>query len=156
MSKHVITFHYSLTNEEGKLLDSSLEAEPLSFLEGAGQIIPGLESVLLTMNLNAQQTIKVHYNDAYGAYDQKLVFRIPKSQFPQQTIKPGDMFEIGQGQHQQIVMVIEVKDQEIVVDGNHPLAGKNLVFDVKIVEKRPATHEELAHGHVHGLGGAHH
>ena len=156
MSRKVIAFHYSLKNKNGVNIDSSEGMEPLAFLEGAGQIIPGLEKNLLLLSKGDKKEITVPYAQAYGSYDQSLIYKVGREKFPQVEVKVGDMFEIGKDEAFRMVTVIEVGDSEVILDANHPLAGKDLIFNVEIIEMRDVTSEELAHGHVHGQGGHHH
>ena len=156
MSKKVISFHYTLHDTAGKMHDTSQNREPLMFLEGSGHIIPGLETQLVLLEKGDKKKINVSYQEAYGSYDQTLIFTASKKEFPSEQVKVGDIFQVEQGDRLQIVTVIEVKDDEVILDANHPLAGKELVFDIEIIDKREATPEEIAHGHVHGAGGHHH
>ncbi len=156
MSKEVISFHYTLTDKDQKVIDSSSEGAPLIFMTGSGQIIPGLENILLQMNLNEKKKVTVPAKDAYGAYNQTLVYKVPRSKLPAAQIQVGDVFEAGNGQKSFPVSVISIEKDEVTLDGNHPLAGQDLTFEVEIVEKRTATVEEVAHGHAHGAGSCHH
>lgn len=156
MARQVISFHYVLTDKDGKIIDSSKEGEPLTFLEGAGQIIIGLEKSLIALRRGDKKKINVSHGEAYGSYDQTLIYSVTREKFPQGQVKIGDMFEIGKDEAFRVVTVIEVGDKDVTLDANHPLAGKDLTFDVEIIEMRNATPEELAHGHVHGHGGHHH
>lgn len=154
----VISFHYTLRNTAGETLDSSASHGPLTFMEGVGQIIPGLESKLLFMTMGQKATVKVVAADAYGEKDPGLMVQVPKTKIPgSDKVKAGDQFRAGPSEHQtSIFTVIKVTDDEIHMDGNHPLAGVDLEFDVEIVDMRDATDEEMAHGHAHGPGGHHH
>ena len=156
MSKQVITFHYELKEPSGEIIDSSKGAQPLSFLEGSQQIIPGLEEALLLLKNGESKEVKVPYQDAYGSYDQTLIAKIPRSQFPPQALNIGDIFQIEKDNRHQMVTIIDVGEDMITIDGNHPLAGKDLNFWVEIVRRREATAEEIAHGHAHAPGGHHH
>jgi FKBP-type peptidyl-prolyl cis-trans isomerase SlyD len=156
MSHHVISFHYTLTDNQGKQIDSSRGSSPLTFLSGAGQIIPGLEKYLLDMKFGDQKKISVPHQEAYGTFDQNRIYKVQRSQLPTQEIKVGDVFATGEAASYQEVMVVEVQGDNIVLDGNHPLAGKDLTFDVEITNTRVASPEEVTHGHVHGEGGHHH
>lgn len=156
MPKQVIIFHYELRGENGDVIDTSADGEPMSFLEGAGQIISGLEDVLLGMPQGEKRKVEIHYQDAYGAYDQKLVARVPRDQFPTETVKKGDVFQVEQNGAIRMISVVEVEAEFVTIDANHPMAGKNLDFTVEIVSRRDATPEELAHGHAHGPHGHHH
>ena len=154
--KKVITFHYTLADKDGKVIDSSQGQNPLIFLEGSGQIIPGLETVVIQMNKGEKKDIKVPYKDAYGPYDQTLVYQIPREKFPNPNIKVGDMFQVGSEDQYRVMTVLEINDKEISLDGNHPLAGQDLNFSIEITDKRDATPEEVSHGHIHGPDGHHH
>ncbi len=156
MTKHVISFQYTLTGKDGKTIDASAPGRPLIFMAGAGQIINGLEAELIVMEKGNKKTITVLAKDAYGVYNAQLVYKVKRDKLPTQEVKPGDMFEVGEGEQFFPVSVVEVNDQEVTLDGNHPLAGQDLTFAVEIVDKRLATPEEVAHGHVHGAGGCHH
>ena len=156
MVKQVITFHYTLTNKEGKTIDSSRSGNPLIFLEGSGQIIPGLETAIATLIKGDKKNITVPYGQAYGPHDETQIFHVPRSKFPSKEIKVGDMFQIGKDHDYKVVTVVELSDNEVTVDANHPLAGKDLDFAVEIIDRREATPEEITHGHVHGAGGHDH
>ena len=156
MTRQVISFHYTLTDREGKTIDSSSGQNPLIFLQGSSQIIPGLEAALIAMNKGDKSEIVIPYQEAYGAYDQSLIHQVPRSKFPHQNINVGDMFQIGKENDYRVMMVIDLSEAEVTLDGNHPLAGQDLNFSVEIMDKRDATPEEIAHGHVHGAGGHHH
>lgn len=156
MVNQVISFHYTLTDEAGKTVDSSAGGEPLAFLAGSGQIIPGLEKELTLLKKGDKKTIHVPCQDAYGEFSQSLVYKVAKDKFPSGKIKTGDMLQLHKGDSYQIVTVLEITDDEVTLDANHPLAGKNLDFAVEIIDMRPATSEEMSHGHVHGAGGHHH
>ena len=156
MSKQVISFHYTLTDKGGKVLDQSQQGHPLVFLSGGGQIIPGLESMLVEMDKGAQKTVTVPAKDAYGVYNSQLIYKVSRKELPSQEIKVGDMFEVGQGEQYVPVSIVAIEEDQVTLDGNHPLAGQDLTFAVEIVDKRAATSEEISHGHVHGAGGHHH
>jgi len=128
----------------------------LTFLEGAGQIIPGLEPALLTLEPGRVEKVSVPAQEAYGPYDQSLVTQIARSQFPKSEIKEGDIFEVQKGGNVHLITVVEITDDKVTVDANHPLAGKDLTFFVEVTGRREATSEEIAHGHVHGDGGHKH
>jgi FKBP-type peptidyl-prolyl cis-trans isomerase SlyD len=156
MSAHVITFHYTVKDKSGKLIDSSENAEPLSFLTGVGQIIPGLEKNLIGLQVGEKKSVEVLSKEAYGVYDQGLIHAIPKTQFPEGQIKIGDVFQMNTNFGIQLVTVIEMSESDVTIDANHPLAGKDLFFQVEIVSKREATPEEISHGHAHGGDGHEH
>jgi FKBP-type peptidyl-prolyl cis-trans isomerase SlyD len=156
MPTKVITFHYTLTDNAGATLDTSAGSEPLAFLVGAGQIIPGLETHLLAMNVGDKRRVLVPAKDAYGAKNPANIAEVPLDKMPAQQIKVGDRFRAGSDDHAPVVVVTKVTDTHVTLDGNHPLAGLDLTFDVEVTGIRDATDEELAHGHVHGAGGHHH
>lgn len=153
---NVVSFHYTLKDSNGNVLESSFGDEPLSYLEGVGQIIPGLESALHGLKQGDKRSVHVKAADAYGEHDQELVVQVPRAQIPKDNVQVGDKFHADSGQGQmQVVVVTDVSDSHVTVDGNHPLSGQDLSFDVEITEVRAATKEELTHGHAHGPGGAH-
>lgn len=156
MSNQVVSFDYVLTAKGGKVIDASGKGKPLVFISGLGQIIPGLETILLGMQLLEKKTVTIEAREAYGNYDQSLIYKVDRSKLPSAEIQVGDMFEVGQDGHFSPVTITAIKGNEITLDGNHPLAGEDLTFAVEIVDKRPATAEELSHAHVHGTGGCHH
>jgi FKBP-type peptidyl-prolyl cis-trans isomerase SlyD len=156
MSNQVVSFDYVLTAKGGKVIDASAKGKPLIFISGMGQIIPGLESVLLAMEPAQKRTVTIEAKEAYGIHDERLIYKVDRSKLPSPEIKVGDMFEAGEGDNYAPVTITAINGDEITLDGNHPLAGEDLTFAVEIVEKRQATAEELAHGHVHGAGGCHH
>lgn len=153
MTKKIISFHYHLTDVAGTTIDKSDAGEPLLFLTGAGQIIPGLESELVTMSTGDKKRVEVAAHEAYGEKDLQKITTVKRDQLPKREIKPGDMFR---GHAGEMVTVTAVNGDTIVIDSNHPLAGQRLVFDVEIANVRDATKEELAHGHAHGGDGHHH
>lgn len=158
MSKHrVVSIHYTLTDDQGAVIDSSRGSDPLQYLEGAGNIIPGLEKEVREMKLGEKKNVKIPAAEAYGEKRQDMVIEVPRSQFPaDMSPKVGDRFRGGAEAHAPVFSVIGVSDDKITLDGNHPLAGKDLAFEVEVTEIRDATLEELSHGHVHGPGGHHH
>ena len=154
MTKRVIGFHYTLTDKAGTVLDSSIGDEPLFFLESSHQIIPGLEKVLLLMNTGDKRKIEVKAADAYGEVNADLVVKVKKTQFPPgAALNVGDQFQVNNDQHSPVFTIMAIDTEEVTVDGNHPMAGKDLFFDVEIVGVRDATAEEMSHGHAHGQHG---
>jgi FKBP-type peptidyl-prolyl cis-trans isomerase SlyD len=150
----VVSFHYSLTDDDGINIDSSEGKEPLDYLHGAGNIIPGLEKALEGKEVGDSLTVAVSAAEGYGEVQKELIQEVPREAFQGiDSIELGMQFEAQTGQGGSVpVTVIEVTDELVTVDGNHPLAGKNLNFDVSIEEIREASEEELAQGHIHGLG----
>lgn len=152
--KRVIGFHYTLTDKSGTTLDSSIGDEPLYFLEGAQQIIPGLESVITLMNVGDKRKIEVKATDAYGDINPELVVKVKRTQFPPEAeLQIGDQFQVNNDHHSPVFTIMSIDNDEVTVDGNHPMAGKDLFFDVEIVGMRPATEEEITHRHAHGAHG---
>lgn len=153
----VVSMHYTLKDDKGETIDSSDGGEPLTYLQGAGNIIPGLEEALMGKKKGDKLKVTIAPDKGYGERDERLVQSIPKAQFQNgDRLKPGMQFQIRSQGGPMVLTVVEVKDSEVVVDGNSPLAGQTLHFDVEITDVRAATEEEVAHGHVHGPGGHHH
>ncbi|RUM57585.1 MAG: peptidylprolyl isomerase [Persephonella sp.] len=148
----VVKFHYTLKDKEtGEILDSSQHyGEPLSVLIGANNIIPGLERQMEGMEVGEKRTIEVKAEEAYGAKDESLIQKAPREYFQGIELQKGMPLQAQTPDGQIInLTVVDFDDNEVTVDMNHPLAGKDLVFDVEIVDVRDATLEELAHGHAH-------
>jgi FKBP-type peptidyl-prolyl cis-trans isomerase SlyD len=153
----VVSIHYTLTNSEGNVLDSSSGSQPLAYLHGFGNIIPGLENALEGKGTGDKLSVTVEPDQGYGPRDERLVQAVPRSAFKGvEDIAPGMQFQAQGPQGARLVVVTQVGDDEVTVDANHPLAGQTLHFDVEVSEVRDATAEELEHGHVHGPGGHHH
>ena len=153
----VVSIHYTLTNGEGTVLDSSSGSQPLAYLHGFGNIIPGLENALEGKASGDKLSVTVEPEQGYGARDERLVQAVPRSAFKGVTeLAPGMQFQAQGPQGTRLVVVTQVADEEVTVDANHPLAGQTLHFDVEVSEVRDATAEELEHGHVHGPGGHQH
>lgn len=153
----VASIHYTLTDGEGKVLDSSEGHEPLSYLHGAGNIIPGLEDALEGKTVGDKLNVAVKAAEAYGLRDDSLVQELPSNMFSGiENIEVGMEFHAETEQGLQVVTVTKVEGDQVTIDGNHPLAGVDLTFDVEIADVRAATEEELEHGHAHGAGGHHH
>ena len=149
--KCVVTFHYILTNSDGEELDSSAGHDPLKYLHGANNIVPGLEKGLEGKTAGDKLKVEVQPDDGYGQVNPQLVQKVPHSAFDgAPEIKPGMQFQAqGPGGEAQLITVREVTDDEITIDGNHPLAGQVLHFDVTVEDVREASEEELTHGHAH-------
>jgi FKBP-type peptidyl-prolyl cis-trans isomerase SlyD len=151
MKRKVISFHYTLTDPSGQTVDSSVGRDPLTFMEGIGQIIPGLEAELGKLQAGDKRKIEVKADDAYGQPDPQAMIEVPREKLPSQTVKVGDQFRSNQSPLP--LTVTKVTDTHVTLDSNHPLAGVDLTFDVQVTAIRDATEEELAHGHSHGPGG---
>lgn len=158
----VVSFHYQVSTEEGELVDRSGPNEPLTYIHGSAQIIPGLEDALAGQAKGAHVEAQVPPEKGYGKYDPQLDLKVPLDAFPENArakLQPGFHFMAEHPtQNGQDVMftVHKVEGNDVLVSGNHPLAGKALKFVVDIVDVRVATDEEISHGHVHGPGGHHH
>ena len=152
----VVSFHYTLTDPSGKLIDSSSGQSPLSFMEGSGQIIPGLERQMAGLKKGDKRKIGVPAVEAYGLRDDKMVIKMPREKLPVKEVKLGDRFTGGQEPHAPVFVVVELGLTEVTLDGNHPLAGVDLTFDIELVDTREATSEEISHGHAHGEHGHSH
>jgi len=154
IAKHkVAAIHYKLTDNDGKVLDSSEGREPLHYIQGIGNLIPGMEEGLEGKKQGDKVNLKVSPEKGYGVKSEELVQKVPRTAFGDQKIEKGMQFHTDSGH---TVTVTNVGLSEITVDGNHPLAGVELNFAVEVISIREATEEELAHGHVHGPGGHHH
>ncbi|QDF97415.1 peptidylprolyl isomerase [Azoarcus sp. DD4] len=152
----VVTLKYTVHDADGNMVDDG--QHPLTYLHGGYDgIFPVLEEALHGKKLGEQLTIKLQPEDAFGDYDEELVMIEDASLFPE-NIEVGMSFErvTDDGEEEVIYRITDIAEGKVVVDGNHPLAGIALVFDVTVAEVRPATAEEIGHGHVHGPGGHHH
>jgi FKBP-type peptidyl-prolyl cis-trans isomerase SlyD len=153
----VVTIDYTLTDGSGKVIDTSKGKQPLAYLHGGGNLIPGLERALEGKKAGDNLKVTIAPEDAYGMRDEKLVQVVPSSAFQGvPELKPGMQFRSQSQQGSTVVTVTKVEGDNVTVDANHPLAGMALSFDVDIKDIRQATKEELEHGHVHGPGGHHH
>ena len=157
MNRRVVTFHYTLRDPAGRVLDTSAGAEPVTYLEGAGQIIDGLDEQLRLAPAGEKARVTVQAAKAYGEPDPGQVQRVKRGLLPVEgELKVGDQFQAGPDRSAPVVTVRAIEGDEVVLDANHPLAGVDLTFEVEIVDARPATEEELEHGHAHGPGGHQH
>jgi FKBP-type peptidyl-prolyl cis-trans isomerase SlyD len=153
----VVSIHYTLRDDAGDVIDSSAEREPLVYLHGYGNIVEGLERELEGKGTGDKLSVKVSPAEGYGEYEDQLVQKVPR-----RTLKGIANVRVGMQLHAQtpqgtrVVTVTHIVGDMLTVDGNHPLAGKALNFEVEIADVRQATEEELSHGHVHGEGGHHH
>ncbi|QLE84620.1 MULTISPECIES: peptidylprolyl isomerase [Shewanella] len=148
-----VSIHYRLTNAKGELIESSFEAEPMLYLHGAENMIPGLEAALEGKSAGDKLDVNVDSEQAYGPYHDGLKQEVPISAFGDiEDIVPGMRFIAETEMGQRPVQVTAVNDDTVTVDGNHPLAGQSLAFSVEVLEVRAATEEEIAHGHIHAPG----
>jgi FKBP-type peptidyl-prolyl cis-trans isomerase SlyD len=152
----VVLFHYTLTDESGNELDSSTGKDPLAYMHGHKNIIPGLEKELDGKTAGDVMVVTIKAAEAYGEHQEKMVQEVPRTSFQVEEMTVGMRFEAQTPNGPLSVVVTGVTDDMVTVDGNHPLAGKDLTFDVKVDTVREASEEELEHGHVHGPGGHQH
>jgi FKBP-type peptidyl-prolyl cis-trans isomerase SlyD len=153
----VIGFHYSLKNDAGEILDTSEGRDPMLYLAGSGQVLLTLDKVIQTMAIGEKTSVSLAAKDGYGEVNPALKMNVKLGQFPPGTeVKPGLQFKINNEPGSPMFRVINVLGEEVFIDGNHPLAGEALHFEIEITESRVATPEELDHGHAHGAGGHHH
>lgn len=153
----VVLIDYKLTDNEGEVIDSSEGAGPLAYLHGAGNIIEGLESALLGKEAGDEVIASIEPAKGYGERNEDMKQDVPKELFGGvETIELGMQFQSETDNGPVMVTVVEIKEDMITVDGNHPLAGVHLNFDVTIRDVREPSKEELEHGHVHGEGGHQH
>lgn len=153
----VVTLHYTLKDNDGNIIDQSEDGSFL-YLHGAMNIIPGLEKALTGKTVGDELSVSVSPDEGYGEKDSTRIQEVPKDMFDNaDDIKVGVQFHAQSPDGAAIVVTVtEVKDDTVVIDGNHALAGVDLNFDVKVVEIREASEEEISHGHVHGPGGHQH
>lgn len=153
----VVSLLYTLRDDEGDLIDQSSHEDPFAYIHGVGNIIPGLENALTGRSVGDHFTVHIAPEDGYGVRNDALVQAAPIQAFHGvDHIEPGMQFQAESEHGVQLVTVISVTDDEVLLDGNHPLAGQALNFDVEVLDIRDATPDELAHGHVHGAGCHHH
>ena len=148
----VISMHFTVLDSEKTEIDTTYPDSPLSFIQGTGLLVAGLEDALYGMETADKKTISLTAEEAYGLRHQQLVQSMPVNMFEGMDVEVGMQFRATTDDGEQTVIVVEVSDEAIVVDGNHPLAGIDLIFNVEIVEVREPTEEELAHGHIHAQG----
>jgi FKBP-type peptidyl-prolyl cis-trans isomerase SlyD len=145
-SRH-LTFHYTVRDADGRMLDTSRGEEPLGFVEGQGQIVPGLEKILCTMQPGERREHVVPPEEAYGVREQEMIQRVPRSALPVEgEINVGDQFQTGPDRQAPIVTVVGLEGDHVVLDANHPLAGVTLHFDVELLAVRDASPQEIGGG----------
>ena len=153
----VASFHYTLTNDAGTVIDSSAGADPLTYLHGVGNIVPGLEKAMEGRQAGDKFDVVVSPEEGYGTPNEMLVQVVQREAFQGvDDVQVGMQFQAQTPQGAISVVITKVEDGLVTVDGNHPLAGQNLNFAIEVVDVREATVEEVMHGHVHGEGGHHH
>lgn len=156
-AKKVVSFHYTLRNDAGEVIDQSEEGEPMAYLVGAQNIVPGLEKAMLNRAVGDTFEVKVPAAEGYGERVDGSA-KVPRTEFPEDVeLQPG-MSLLAEGPDGSAVplWITHVGDEEVTVDPNHPLAGVDLHFEVEVAAIRAASDEELEHGHPHGPGGHHH
>ena len=154
----VVSMSYRLTNASGEELDRADAGAPFQYLHGFGQIVPGLEKALGSALIGVKKTVVVSPDEGYGEVEPSLRVKASRGQFPEDAnLEVGMRFAADDGSGQPVVfMVTSMAGDEISLDGNHPLAGETLHFEVEVITVRDATAEEMAHGHAHGPDGHHH
>ncbi|MSU51813.1 MAG: peptidylprolyl isomerase [Opitutaceae bacterium] len=147
MNPRVVTFHYTLRDSVGRVLDTSEGGAPVAYLEGAGQIIDGLDEQLRGVVAGVKSRVQLPAARAYGERDPAQLQRVKRALLPiSGDLRVGDTFQVGGDRAAPLVKVAGIEGEEVLLDANHPLAGVDLTFDVEIVAARPATPEELRHG----------
>jgi FKBP-type peptidyl-prolyl cis-trans isomerase SlyD len=150
----VVTFHYSLRDEQNTLIESSEGKDPVIYMHGHGNIVPGLEREMAGKHGGDKFTATVPPEGAYGLHDPNAVQRVPlKHLATRGKLVPGQLVGVNTNQGTRHARVVKVGHFNVDLDLNHPLAGKTLVFDIEVVDVRAATQEELQHGHAHGPHG---
>lgn len=154
----VVSLAYDLRDSDGELIDSAGEDEPLEFIQGYGHIIPGLESELYGLAIGDERDLVIEAANAYGEYDDENITEVPRSLFPLEMEIEVDMPVELETDDDDVMeaFIAEINDETVVLDLNHPLAGVELHFHVKVVGLREASPEEIDHRHVHGAGGHSH
>ena len=153
----VVSIHYTLKNDAGEVLDSSDGGDALVYLQGFGNLIPGLEKALVGKQAGDKLEVRIEPAEAYGEHNPQLIQQVPRRAFQGvKDIKVGMRFQTQGPNGPTSIVVTRIAGDMVTVDGNHALAGQHLNFAVEVVEVRAASEEEIAHGHVHGAGGHHH
>jgi FKBP-type peptidyl-prolyl cis-trans isomerase SlyD len=154
--KKVVSIEYTLKDDKGEVLDTSDGREPLTYMQGVGNLVPGLENALEGKSAGDAVEVTLTPEEGYGRRDDKLVRNIPLRKLHEPNPKVGGRYRAKLDDGMAVVLVTAVKGDYATVDANHPLSDKTLHFTVKVVKVREATSDELTHGHVHGEGGHHH
>ena len=153
----VASFEYALRDDDGELIDSSEQHGPLHYVHGTQSIVPGLESELLGKGAGDEVKVRVPPERGYGLRDERLVQDVSRDQFPPGDIDVGMQVQAqSEDGDRMILTVVAVAEDSVKLDANHPLAGVALNFEVKVLDVRAASAEEIEHGHVHGPGGHEH
>ncbi len=156
-SGKVVTLHYVLRDSESEIIDQSEPDQPLSYLHGAQNIVPGLEIALEGKSVGDELDVTVNPEDGYGELDPDMQVELPRTQFePDEELEVGAQFEMEVDGHYEVATITDIHPDRVIADFNHPLAGQTLFFSVSILDVRDASETELSHGHVHGVGGHDH
>jgi len=154
----VVTINFTLKDDKGNVIESTVNAEPFYFLSGNDQVLPKLEEAVDGMLIGGKKNVAIGYSDAYGEYSKKAVRLAKRTDFPKEAhVEVGKDFVTSSkdGKHTSFT-ITKIEGDNITIDFNHPLAGKNLEFDLELIDVRDASPEELEHGHVHSPGSHHH
>ncbi|MEO5970120.1 MAG: peptidylprolyl isomerase [Bdellovibrionia bacterium] len=153
----VVSIQYTLTDEKKEVLDRSSAQDPLVYLHGTGSLIPGLEQALEGRVAGEKLQVTVNPEDGYGLRSDKMLQNVQRSEFPQgEELEVGMRYQVEGDEGPMVLTIVEIRDDEVIVDANHPLAGVTLHFDVEVGSVREATENELSHGHAHGPNDHHH
>jgi FKBP-type peptidyl-prolyl cis-trans isomerase SlyD len=152
----IATIHFTVCSSDGTQIDTSRNSEPMVFLHGSQFLIQGLEDELVGRTAGDKFNVDISPVLAYGERHEELVQSVPITMFEDMDLNVGMTFRASTDDGEQSVMIIDINEEEVVVDGNHPLSGLTLNFDVEVLEVREATEEEIAHGHPHTEGGCEH
>ena len=154
VTKHTVAFiEYQLTSDEGDVLDTSAGRDPLGYVHGLGTIVPGLERELEGKEKGDSFQVRIEPEHAYGPRDERMVHEVQRSELPPGDLQVGMQLQARNDQGTLLLTVTKIDGERVVLDANHPLAGIPLNFDVKVVDVREATEEEIQHRHPHGPGG---
>ncbi len=157
MKRRVFAIQYTLKSTTGEVLDASEKDQPLMFLEGSGQIIPALETEIKELLEGEKKKVKLSAENAYGLPEEKMKMQVPATELSHiPDLKVGSYLRLELDGQNKVVRVTEMTAEAVTLDGNHPLAGQALEFDIEMILVREATSEELSHGHAHGLHGHSH
>ena len=153
----VVSIHYTLTDAQGAVVDTSSGHDPLAYIHGQGHIVPGLEKAMDGRKVGDKFSVSVSPEEGYGVRDEALLDKIPKEAFHGVPEVLAGMEFYADGPTGPVMITVKsVEGDDVLVDGNHPLAGKVLNFAIEVMDVREATAEEMEHGHVHGEGDHHH
>ena len=151
----VVTISYSISDRDGRILESSAQSGNLTYIHSEGSLVPGMEKALFDKSQGERIDEIIESNDAFGEYDDEMVFSVPRSQFSisDDELKVGLEFQAQISGEMRFCRIEEINGDQIKINANHPLSGKDIRFEAEILEIRDATKEEIEHGHVHGEHG---